>query len=73
LFKYIDPAESGAVLPIVHVNGYKISQRTIYGTMDDKEVVALFRCVHFWHVGAEVMTVSAAEVGMVIRFALWKT
>jgi hypothetical protein len=45
LFKYIDPAESGAVLPIVHVNGYKISQRTIYGTMDDKEIAALFRCV----------------------------
>ncbi|CCM00082.1 uncharacterized protein FIBRA_02109 [Fibroporia radiculosa] len=41
-YKYIDPAESGAVLPIVHVNGFKISERTIYGTMDDKELVALF-------------------------------
>ncbi|KAI0321766.1 XFP N-terminal domain-containing protein [Amylostereum chailletii] len=41
-FKYIDPAESGAVLPIVHVNGFKISERTIYGTMDDKELTALF-------------------------------
>ncbi|KAK0188698.1 phosphoketolase [Armillaria mellea] len=41
-FKYIDPAESGAVLPIVHVNGFKISERTIYGTMDDKEMIALF-------------------------------
>ncbi|KAJ7746366.1 phosphoketolase [Mycena metata] len=41
-FKYIDPAESGAVLPIVHVNGFKISERTIYGTMDDKEIIALF-------------------------------
>ncbi|KAJ7873536.1 XFP N-terminal domain-containing protein [Mycena olivaceomarginata] len=30
-FKYIDPAESGAVLPIVHVKGFKISERTIYG------------------------------------------
>lgn len=40
--KYIDPAESGAVLPIVHVNGFKISERTIYGCMDDKEMVALF-------------------------------
>jgi len=26
----------------VHVNGFKISERTIYGTMDDKELVALF-------------------------------
>ncbi|TBU24036.1 phosphoketolase [Dichomitus squalens] len=41
-YKYIDPAESGAVLPIVHVNGFKISERTIYGTMDDKEISALF-------------------------------
>lgn len=41
-YKYIDPAESGAVLPIVHVNGFKISERTIYGTMDDLELCALF-------------------------------
>ncbi|KAI9815466.1 MAG: hypothetical protein M1827_002600 [Pycnora praestabilis] len=41
-YKYIDPAESGAVIPIVHVNGFKISERTIYGCMDDKEMVALF-------------------------------
>ncbi len=44
-FKYIDPAESGAVLPIIHVNGFKISERTIYGTMDDKEMTALFTSV----------------------------
>ena len=41
-YKFIDPAESGAVLPIVHVNGFKISERTIFGTMDDKEMAALF-------------------------------
>ncbi|EIN09769.1 phosphoketolase [Punctularia strigosozonata HHB-11173 SS5] len=41
--KYLDPKESGAVLPIVHVNGFKISERTVYGTMDDRELlVALF-------------------------------
>jgi xylulose-5-phosphate/fructose-6-phosphate phosphoketolase len=44
-YKYIDPAESGAVLPIVHVNGFKISERTIFGTMDNKEMTALFTCV----------------------------
>lgn len=41
-FKYIDPAESGAVLPILHVNGFKISERTIFGVMDNKEITALF-------------------------------
>merc|ERR1711939_775229 len=40
--KYIDPAESGAVIPIVHVNGFKISERTIYGCLHDKELVTLF-------------------------------
>ncbi|KAI6038812.1 Xylulose 5-phosphate/Fructose 6-phosphate phosphoketolase, partial [Pisolithus marmoratus] len=41
-YKFIDPAVSGAVLPIVHVNGFKISNRTLYGCMDDKELTALF-------------------------------
>ncbi|KAG6856505.1 hypothetical protein H0H87_003698 [Tephrocybe sp. NHM501043] len=40
--KYIDPAESGAVLPILHVNGFKISERTIFGVMDNKEIIALY-------------------------------
>lgn len=41
--KFLDPAESGAVLPIVHINGYKISSPTIYGTMRDEELTDLFR------------------------------
>ncbi|KAL8383316.1 hypothetical protein RB595_006863 [Gaeumannomyces hyphopodioides] len=40
--KYLDPAESGAVIPILHVNGFKISERTIFGCMDDKEILCLF-------------------------------
>ncbi|KWU44041.1 phosphoketolase [Rhodotorula sp. JG-1b] len=40
--KWIDPAESGAVLPILHVNGFKISERTIPGTMDDTELALLY-------------------------------
>jgi phosphoketolase len=31
IVQYIDPAESSAVLPIVHVKGFKISEQTIYG------------------------------------------
>ena len=41
-YKFLDPAESGAVLPIVHLNGYKIANPTIYGTMSDEELLALF-------------------------------
>ncbi|KAK3934616.1 D-xylulose 5-phosphate/D-fructose 6-phosphate phosphoketolase [Diplogelasinospora grovesii] len=40
--KYLDPKESGAVIPILHANGFKISERTIFGCMDDKEIVCLF-------------------------------
>jgi xylulose-5-phosphate/fructose-6-phosphate phosphoketolase len=40
--KFLDPKESGAVIPILHVNGFKISERTIFGCMDDKELVCLF-------------------------------
>ena len=41
-YKFINPIESGAVLPILHLNGYKISNPTIYGTMSDEELLHLF-------------------------------
>src|SRR5437763_2129250 len=41
-YKFLDPAESGAVLPFVHLNSYKIANPTIYGTMSDDELLALF-------------------------------
>ncbi|RUP46837.1 Xylulose 5-phosphate/Fructose 6-phosphate phosphoketolase [Jimgerdemannia flammicorona] len=40
--KYLDPKESGAVLPILHLNGFKISEKTIFGCMDNHELAALF-------------------------------
>lgn len=40
--KFIDPCESGAVLPILHLNRFKISEKTIFGTMDRTELLALF-------------------------------
>lgn len=40
--KFLDPAESGAVLPILHLNGYKISNPTIFGTMSNSELMQLF-------------------------------
>jgi xylulose-5-phosphate/fructose-6-phosphate phosphoketolase len=46
--KFLDPAGSGAVLPILHVNGYKIANPTIYGTMNDDELTKLFEGFG-WH------------------------
>lgn len=40
--KFLNPKTSGAVLPIVHANGYKISNPTIFGTMSDSEVTNYF-------------------------------
>lgn len=40
--KFLNPETDGAVLPIIHVNGYKISNPTIYGVMSDKELTTLF-------------------------------
>lgn len=40
--KYFDPKTCGAVLPIVHINGYKISNPTVFGMMSDDELKTLF-------------------------------
>ena len=40
--KLIDPATNGAVLPILHVNGYKISGPAIFGRMSNRELKELF-------------------------------
>ncbi|OGP15932.1 MAG: phosphoketolase [Deltaproteobacteria bacterium GWC2_55_46] len=41
--KFLNPATDGAVLPILHLNGFKISSPTIFGTMTDEELTSLFR------------------------------
>src|SRR5206468_6673386 len=40
--KYLNPARDGAVLPILHLNGYKIANPTIPGRMSDEELTSLF-------------------------------
>ena len=40
--KFLNPAHDGAVLPILHLNGYKIANPTILGRMSDEEVKHLF-------------------------------
>ncbi|HXR15885.1 MAG TPA: phosphoketolase family protein [Terriglobales bacterium] len=40
--KFLNAARDGAVLPILHLNGYKIANPTLLGRMDDKELTQLF-------------------------------
>jgi xylulose-5-phosphate/fructose-6-phosphate phosphoketolase len=39
---FLDPAVDGAVLPILHLNGAKISSPTVFSTMDDHQLIAYF-------------------------------
>src|ERR1700757_585524 len=41
--KFLNPVRDGAVLPILHLNGYKIANPTILGRMSDEELTGLFR------------------------------
>src|SRR6185312_7573486 len=40
--KFINPIKDGAVLPILHLNGYKIANPTILGRMSDEQLATLF-------------------------------
>lgn len=40
--KFLNPKRDGIVLPILHLNGYKISNPTIYSRMSNKELICYF-------------------------------
>ena len=40
--KFLNPATDGVVLPILHLNGYKIANPTIFGRMSDSDLAAFF-------------------------------
>ncbi|WP_029606096.1 phosphoketolase family protein [Kozakia baliensis] len=41
--KFLDPKTDGAVLPILHLNGYKIANPTILARISPEELTALFK------------------------------
>jgi xylulose-5-phosphate/fructose-6-phosphate phosphoketolase len=41
--KFLNPARDGAVLPILHLNGYKISGPTVTARTSDAELAALYK------------------------------
>jgi xylulose-5-phosphate/fructose-6-phosphate phosphoketolase len=41
--KFLDPVHDGAVLPILHLNGYKIANPTVLARIPDQELDALLR------------------------------
>ena len=41
--KFLNPASDGAVLPILHLNGYKIANPTVFARMEPEELEQLLR------------------------------
>ncbi len=41
--KFLNPATDGAVLPVLHLNGYKIANPTVLARIPEEELVAFFR------------------------------
>jgi len=41
--KFLNPARDGAVLPVLHLNGYKIANPTILARIPESELLSLFR------------------------------
>jgi xylulose-5-phosphate/fructose-6-phosphate phosphoketolase len=41
--KFLNPVRDGAVLPILHLNGYKIAGPTVLARIPDEELIALMR------------------------------
>ena len=40
--KFLNPEKDGVILPILHLNGYKIANPTIFSRMSDEEIVSFF-------------------------------
>lgn len=53
IVKLLNPKTNGTVLPILHLNGYKISAPTVFGRMNDDELKSLF-----WGYGYDPRIVS---------------
>ncbi|MDB4975416.1 MAG: phosphoketolase family protein [Myxococcaceae bacterium] len=60
--KFLNPARDGAVLPILHLNGYKISGPTVLGRQSDENVQKLLEAE-----GYQVHIVSGDEPALVHR------
>ncbi len=74
--KFLDPARDGAVLPILHLNGYKISAPTVLARIPERELAELFRGYGFepWLVAGDepaamhqAMAATLEEVWAAIR------
>ena len=72
--KFLNPVTDGAVLPILHLNGYKISSPTLLARIDPSELIQLFMGYGYTPVivdvaAIEASTMKAMPVGAAMREA----
>jgi xylulose-5-phosphate/fructose-6-phosphate phosphoketolase len=70
--KFLNPVRDGAVLPVLHLNGYKIANPTVLARMSDDELTQFF-IGHHWkpyfvegHEPAEMHQLMAATLDTII-------
>ncbi|OQW93181.1 MAG: phosphoketolase, partial [Beggiatoa sp. IS2] len=65
--KFINPTRDGAVLPILHLNGYKIAGPTVFGRMSNEKITKFFEgCGH-------QVRIIEGDDPMTVHKALWET
>lgn len=64
--KFLNPKRDGAVLPILHLNGYKIANPTLFGRMPEKNINQMFQGMGYkpyWVSGSEPETMHQTMAG----------
>ena len=62
--KFLNPSKDGAVLPIFHINGYKIANPTVFGRMSDKELIMYFKGLGYYPIIVEENTINKYHLAM---------
>jgi xylulose-5-phosphate/fructose-6-phosphate phosphoketolase len=71
--KFLNPIRDGAVLPILHLNGYKINNPTILARISHEELENLFKgygWTPYFVEGSDPLTMHAAMAGVLERCVL---
>lgn len=61
---FLNPRSSGAVLPILHLNGYKLSGPTLFGRMSDHEIMDYFDGLGFEAIMADAVQLGAMHANV---------
>ena len=64
LNKFLNVKKDGVVLPIFHINGYKIANPTVFGRMNNRELTMFFKGMGWEPIIVEENSIKAYHVSM---------